>query len=200
MKHHNFSKLAIRALKRNAKTPFAPLYRFNKINKRLFTAKPMIDTNKVRTFLVGVDGTKYGYLALEHAFSLSNPNDKIIGMHIPLDPDYGNVEFQDPLVYTNVFHLTEKDIKNIKEKKYKLTSKIERKSHELNEMCNKSNAHFEFIIYDDGKNKRSDLVNAVKQLDPDYLVIGSKGVATSITEQVMYKKIIYIIFITFIYK
>merc|ERR1719295_703663 len=42
-------------------------------------------SHRHKTILAAVDGTKYGYLALEEAFTMSNAGDEIIGYHIPLD-------------------------------------------------------------------------------------------------------------------
>merc|ERR1719295_602361 len=42
-------------------------------------------SHRNKTILAAVDGTKYGYLALEEAFGMSNAGDEIIGYHVPLD-------------------------------------------------------------------------------------------------------------------
>lgn len=52
---------------------------------RTFSGQPPWPHCAKCKFLVGIDGTDYGYTALEHAFRLAQENDEIIAYHIPLD-------------------------------------------------------------------------------------------------------------------
>ena len=40
-------------------------------------------SHKNRIYIVGIDGTQYGYMALERTFECCNKGDRIIGMHFP---------------------------------------------------------------------------------------------------------------------
>lgn len=51
----------------------------------LFTSHSIQPASNAQTILVGLDGTRYGYFALQRAFQMSNAGDRIIGLHIPLD-------------------------------------------------------------------------------------------------------------------
>ena len=142
-----------------------------------------LDLDKPSTFVVGIDGTSYGYLALEHTFRIANINDNIIGLHIPLDLYQFAYE---QLVFSVGVSITQEQRDKFHEKRSQFINQIETKTNEIINKYNKNNIKFKFVVHDDSVAVKYDLVDAVDELKCDYLVLGSKGHSHSIKEAVMF--------------
>mmetsp|Transcript_64540 Transcript_64540/g.78939 ORF Transcript_64540/g.78939 Transcript_64540/m.78939 type:complete len:203 (+) Transcript_64540:89-697(+) len=141
-----------------------------------------MDNNKYETFLVGVDGTSYGYLALTKAFKFAKKNDKIIGYHIPLDSYQFAYEH---LLFQPGIPLSSKQQESYDNKRQEFVDKVTIKSKEINDKYNKNNdINFEMIIGDDSIAVKQDLVDAVDDFKVNTLVLGCKGQTHSLKERI----------------
>ena len=96
----------------------------NVIMRRLLTH----NQHRYKTILSGVDGTDYGYLALEESFTMSNAGDEVVGYHIPLDSYQFAYEH---LVFQPGIPLSESQQKEYENQKQKFIADIEKKVDDI---------------------------------------------------------------------
>ena len=94
---------------------------------------------RFKTILSAIDGTNYGYLALEESFTMSNAGDEIIGYHIPLDSYQFAYEH---LVFQPGIPLSEDQQKAYEQQKTEFIKKIEKKVEEIKTKSIKKDVEF----------------------------------------------------------
>ena len=99
---------------------------------------------RFRTILAAIDGTHYGYLALQESFTMSNAGDEIIGYHIPLDSYQFAYEH---LVFQPGLPLSEDQQKAYEQQKNKFIDDIETKVEDIKSKSLKKDVEYKFIIY-----------------------------------------------------
>ena len=145
-------------------------------------------SHRYKTILAGVDGTKYGYVALEEAFNMSNAGDEIIGYHVPLDSYQFAYEH---LVFQTGNSLSQSQRKEYEEKKQKFIDLIDEKVVEIKSQRLKphvtcigtinlflyiyglvfvNQVEFRFIVGSDSIAIKQDLVDACDEFNADTMV------------------------------
>lgn len=94
---------------------------------------------RFKTILSAIDGTNYGYLALEESFTMSNAGDEIIGYHIPLDSYQFAYEH---LVFQPGIPLSEDQQKAYEEQKGQFIKQIEKRVEEIKSKSIKKDVEF----------------------------------------------------------
>ena len=174
-----------------ASTARSSLYALNYHSRYGFETNTtrVVDQSKKSTFLVGIDGTSYGYLALEHAFRLARNNDKIIGLHLPIGIYTLRYE---QLLFGGEVLIEENTRLDFEKKREAVISTIRDSTNELvNELQidsknNNININFEFKVHEDSVAVKHDLCDYVDKIKCEYLVLGSRGHSHSIKEAVKY--------------
>ena len=98
---------------------------------------------RFRTILAAIDGTRYGYLALQESFTMSNAGDEIIGYHIPLDSYQFAYEH---LVFQPGLPLSEDQQKAYREQKNNFIQGIEKKVEDIKSKSLKKDVKYKFFI------------------------------------------------------
>ena len=87
-----------------------------------------LNAQRYKTILAALDGTRYGYVALQEAFEMSNSGDLIIGYHIPLDSYQFAYEH---LLFQPGVSLSEGQRKEYESKKKEFIDEIDKKVKEI---------------------------------------------------------------------
>eukprot|EP01083_Nonionella_stella_P161036 526997_1 len=103
-----------------------------------------LNAQRYKTLLSAIDGTNYGYLALEEAFTMSNPGDNIIGYHIPLDSYQFAYEH---LVFQPGIPLSETQQKEYETKKAEFIAEIESKVESVKSKSQKTDVKDGYLVY-----------------------------------------------------
>eukprot|EP01083_Nonionella_stella_P016908 47209_1 len=128
---------------------------------------------RLRTYLVGLDGSSYGFSALKNVAQIAQANDKIVCMHFPMNiaPIYTPQTFDDGTLEVIEFENQERN------------QEIDEKCHEIvKDVGSKAK-----VVYECGSSTFSpgdDLVRACYKTKCDVLCLGSKGVSHGFKEVV----------------
>merc|ERR1712228_10522 len=140
-----------------------------------------LNLQRYKTILAAIDGTRYGYLALQEAFEMSNSGDLIIGYNIPLDAYHFAYEH---LVFQPGVTISPEQREEYESKKLEFISEINEKVMEIKTNSLKRDVvEFRFIVGPDSIAIKQDLVDAAEEFNADALVMGCKGTTHSLKER-----------------
>jgi len=135
------------------------------------------DDKNAATWVVGLDGTKHSFLALNHAFRMARKGDKIYGYFIPVNASQYAYEHE-------FLPLNSKQEDKFEKNQSNFIETLKEKSLEIQEARDKNKEiNFEVVVGEPSLSVKQDLIDATSELKADYLVLGSKGASHSIREK-----------------
>eukprot|EP01083_Nonionella_stella_P003715 10684_1 len=151
------------------------------IENKLYRASCIYSSHRYKTYLVGVDGSDYGYNALKFASKNAKRGDRIISMYIPTSVALF-------MERTQTFRLSDSQIDSMKND---LIEAQEKNCLEIESKCSEivaANGPEHIVSYCKiGKETfvpRDDLMKACYDTKADILCVGSKGLSHSLKEKV----------------
>eukprot|EP00485_Elphidium_margaritaceum_P008665 CAMPEP_0202708076 /NCGR_PEP_ID=MMETSP1385-20130828/20334_1 /ASSEMBLY_ACC=CAM_ASM_000861 /TAXON_ID=933848 /ORGANISM="Elphidium margaritaceum" /LENGTH=198 /DNA_ID=CAMNT_0049366963 /DNA_START=81 /DNA_END=677 /DNA_ORIENTATION=+ len=133
-----------------------------------------------KTYLVGVDGSEYGYNALRAVSKMADSKDKIISMYFPVSIALVMERYA-------TFHLSDDQIGNMErdlfEARTKMNEDIEAKCKQI--VMENAPAHINAYckIYEESFKPREELIKSCYETKADVLVVGEKGLAHGVREK-----------------
>eukprot|EP01083_Nonionella_stella_P233721 823185_1 len=136
-------------------------------------------SNRLKTYLVGVDGSGYGFSALKSTAENAHNGDEIICMYFP-----PNLELM--MVQPTTIAVVGKEIYDAQREH---TTKIEEQCKQImqNYGPKDKDLRFEMHIGDHSFSPKDDLIAECYKTKADALVLGEKGIAHSFREKVTEK-------------
>eukprot|EP01084_Bolivina_argentea_P133184 235029_1 len=131
---------------------------------------------RFKTYLVGVDGSGYGFSALKSTVESAHNGDEIFCMYFP-----PNIELM--MVQPPTISVISKEIYN---EMHEHTLKIEGKCKEIMQkyVPKDKEVRFEMRIGEHSFSPKQDLIKECYQTKADVLVLGSKGISQSLRQKV----------------
>merc|ERR1712130_660690 len=131
---------------------------------------------RLKTYLVGVDGSGYGFSALRSTAQSVNNGDEVIAMYFP-----PNLELM--MVQPTTIQTISKELYDAQ---HEHTMEIEAKCKEIMQrFCPKDkDVRFEMHVGEHSFSPKDDLVEECYKTKADVLVLGAKGLAHSLKEKV----------------
>lgn len=139
-------------------------------------------SKRLKCYVVGVDGSKFGFAALKTALNESIDKDQIHCIHVPEDMEMFGRDQRDMFIPQTMDSIREKMV-NIQSK---ITNEIENKCNEYKEEYAKDKKiEFNVIIKADENRAgpKDEIIQCCYDVKADCLVIGSKGISHGIKEK-----------------
>mmetsp|Transcript_65965 Transcript_65965/g.59243 ORF Transcript_65965/g.59243 Transcript_65965/m.59243 type:complete len:193 (-) Transcript_65965:63-641(-) len=133
-------------------------------------------SRRLKTYLVGVDGSGYGFSALKTVCSGANNGDEVICMYFPPNLELMMVQPESAQTIS----------KEIYDAQHEHTMQIESKCKEIiqKHTSDDSDITFEMHIGEHSFSPQDDLVEECYKTKADVLVVGSKGISHSMKEKI----------------
>ena len=148
----------------------------------LLTSNINIVSKRLKSYVVGIDGSNFGFAALKTTLEESIDNDNIYCIHVPENLDMFGRDQRDMYIPQTTDSIRDKMI-NIQSK---ITEEIDNKCIKYKEQYAKNkNINFEVIIKTDENrlSVKQEIIQCCYDKKADLLVVGSKGISHGITEK-----------------
>mmetsp|Transcript_48197 Transcript_48197/g.77199 ORF Transcript_48197/g.77199 Transcript_48197/m.77199 type:complete len:203 (-) Transcript_48197:348-956(-) len=138
---------------------------------------------RYKTYLVGVDGSDYGYAALRSVSRIANKGDKIVSMYIPTSIAVIMEKSTSATLYLsdNQLDVMRSDLLEAQQKN---NQAIENKCKEIVKDLAPPHINTYCKICDEAFSPRDELIKACYETHADVLAVGSKGLSHSVTEKI----------------